>query len=90
MSETMAKSSFNSFVDKYVRYDGFVPDDDYFAGLFDGVPAAVGQETRMYDTFVGVAFSCSVCTPHNHRSACCRRHGRRRLRTKTAYSVTLL
>ncbi|KAI0770650.1 hypothetical protein C8Q74DRAFT_1202130 [Fomes fomentarius] len=42
-------------MEKYVRYDGFVPDDNYFAGLFDGVPVAVGQETRMYSIFETVA-----------------------------------
>ncbi|KAI0770685.1 hypothetical protein C8Q74DRAFT_1202236 [Fomes fomentarius] len=51
MFSKMERSSFNTFMDKYVQYDGVIPDDNYFAGLFDEVPFGPGQEARMYAPF---------------------------------------
>lgn len=40
-----------TFMAKFVQYHGFVPEDDYFAGLFDGV-LTEGIEDAMYAPFV--------------------------------------
>ncbi len=54
MFNKMERSSFNTFMDKYVQYDGIIPDDNYFAGLFDEVPFGRGQEAHMYAPFVSL------------------------------------
>ena len=53
MLRKMMESSYSSFMTDFVPYDGHVPDDSFFAGLFDDVPTD-GLEINMYNPFVSV------------------------------------
>lgn len=49
-----------NFMADFVQYHGFIPENDYFAGLFDGVPTD-DLEDAMYDPFVSPRIlACSV------------------------------
>ncbi|KAI0770656.1 hypothetical protein C8Q74DRAFT_1276729, partial [Fomes fomentarius] len=59
-----------TFMADFVQYHDFIPDNDYFAGLFDGVPTD-DIEDAMYDPFITAANSKDILddfvfalTPH--------------------------
>ena len=51
MSKKMSKITLASMMSDYVNYEGYIPDDAHFAGLFDAVPTS-GLEVKMYDPLV--------------------------------------
>ncbi len=50
-----------TFMDEYVPYNDLIPDNDYFAGLFDGVPTD-DIEDVMYHPIVSPRriLACSI------------------------------
>ena len=49
----MMKFSYSAVMTSFVPYDGYVPDDSFFAGLFDDVHVD-GLEINMYNSIVSV------------------------------------